>query len=202
MFYCVPSPNTPMHNPFLPINETVSAEQAILILTAGVTHYDRGLTKHEALWLYWSGAILQQASGLKRHKGLREDVHALLAQAGNPQPKSADFKALRAAFLATFPKPVLLTLSEISLHIESTKQCIANWERNTSSADRDRVLAVNRAHLADHERAHAALLPHATAIVYSFSIGTKCNWGKSILRGWYDGPITTLLGNGAGSKTV
>lgn len=202
MFYCVPSPNTPMHNPFLPINETVSAEQAIQIVTAGVSRYERGLTKHEALWIYWSDAINQQVSGFKRHKGLREDVHALLAQAGNPQPKSADFKALRAAFLATFPKPVLLRLSEISLDIDTTKQCIANWERNTSSADRDRVLAANRAHLAECERAHADLLPHAIAIVHSFKIGTKCDWGKRLLRDWYDGPITTLLGNGAGSEVV
>lgn len=185
-----------MNNPFLPINETVSPQQAIQIVTAGVTHYDRGLTKHEALWIYWSDAINQQASGAKRHKGLREDVHALLAAAGNPQPKSADFKALRAAFLATFPKPVLLRLSEISLHIETTKQCIENWERNTSLRDRDNVLAANRERLAEYEREHAALLPHAIAIVHSFTVGAKCNWGKSLLRGWYDGPITTLLGNG------
>jgi hypothetical protein len=186
-----------MNNPFLPINETVSHDQAAEILTAGVSVYERGYTKHEALWTYWHDAISQQVSGHKRHKGLREDVHALLAQAGNPQPKSADFLTLRKAFRDTFPKPVLLVLSDIGVQISATQQCIKNWEAKAPSAERDRVIAANKAGLAENFAAHAALLPLATSIVGDFTVGRRCNW-KSILRGWYDGPITLLSGNGAG----
>ena len=186
-----------MNNPFLPTNETVSHEQAVEILTAGVSVYERGYTKHEALWTYWHDAIVQQVGGYKRHKGLREDVHALLAEAGNPQPKSADFRALLAAFRATFPKPVLLTLSDIGILISASQQCIKNWEAKAPSAERDRVIAANKAGLAADLAAHAALLPQAKAIVGEFIVGSRCKW-NSILRGWYDGPITLLSGNGAG----
>lgn len=180
---------------FLPINETVSADQAIEIVTAGVTHYERGLTKHEALWLYWNDAINQQVSGQKRHKGLREAVHALLAEAGNPQPKSADFLTLRKAFRATFAKPVLLALSDISLTIQTTRQCIENWVAKAPSAERDRVIAANRELLAEAEAAHASLQPHAISIVHSFNIGRRCDFTKAVRSDWWHGDI--VLGHGS-----
>jgi hypothetical protein len=185
-----------MNNPFLPINETVSHDQAAEILTAGVSVYERGFTKHEALWLYWHGALQQQVSGQKRHKGLREDVHALLAQAGNPQRKSADFTVLLAAFRDTFPKPVLLRLSDLSVQINATQQCIKNWEAKAPSEERDRVIAANKAGLAEDFANHERLKAHAASIVGDFTVGRRCNW-KSILSQWYDGPITLLSGNGS-----
>lgn len=174
---------------FLPINETVSHDQAIEILTAGVTHYERGLTKHEALWLYWNDAIAQQASGQKRHKGLREAVLALLAGAGNPQPKSADFKTLQRQFRATFAKPVLLVLSDISLQIQSAQHCIKNWEDKAPSEERDRVIAANKAGLEESLKAHASLLPHAILIVNNFTVGRRCDWTKSVRSDWWHGDI-------------
>lgn len=180
-------------NKFLPINETVSADQAIEIVTAGVTHCERGLTKHEALWLYWSDAIGQQVSGQKRHKGLREAVHALLAGAYNPQPKSADFLTLRKAFRDTFPRPVLLTLSDISLQIQSAQHCIKNWEAKAPSEERDRVIAANKAGLAESLAAHAALQPHAISIVNSFLIGRRCDWTKTVRSDWWHGDISLGL---------